>query len=232
MTTAPVPNPIECRHLGEDELLRLYCHHRDRGEDERAAEMWRQLAIRSYDRVMALARAFRFPAGGRLDPEDADDAAQEAFLRVVEMGASFAGSALGQFRAALRQCVQHACLDHGRRELRHERRRAGSLDERYDSAADAGPFDAAIARHSLEQAQLAAEAEVDDERRRARIELVAWAIAQVRNDNYRAVLELTFVERLSADDIASRLGITVDNVYARRSRGLRQLEMILRDHRA
>jgi DNA-directed RNA polymerase specialized sigma24 family protein len=53
----------------------------------------------------------------------------------------------------------------------------------------------------------------------------------VENDNYRAVLEPTYLEGLPGDEIAERLDISPDNVYARRSRGVKQLEEILRDHR-
>jgi DNA-directed RNA polymerase specialized sigma24 family protein len=41
---------------------------------------------------------------------------------------------------------------------------------------------------------------------------------------------MTYLEGLSGDEIAERLNITADNVYARRSRGMKQLEKILRDH--
>jgi RNA polymerase sigma factor (sigma-70 family) len=138
---------------------------------------------------------------------------------------------VGQFRAALRQCVHNSCLDFGRKQLRHDRKRAGSLDERYDDSS-AGPYDEAIARHSLEREAIEAEARADEARTAYQEELVAWAIARIPNDNYRAVLELTYLERLSGEQIAERLGITNDNVYARRSRGQKQLEGILRDHQA
>ena len=59
---------------------------------------------------------------------------------------------------------------------------------------------------------------------------VAWGIGQIKNDNYQEVLELTYIEKLEADEIAERLGISMDNVYARRSRGVRELGKILRDH--
>jgi DNA-directed RNA polymerase specialized sigma24 family protein len=61
--------------------------------------------------------------------------------------------------------------------------------------------------------------------------LVRWGIAQVANDGYRAVLELTFIEKLDGGEIAERLGITTDNVYQRRRRGLKELERILRARR-
>jgi DNA-directed RNA polymerase specialized sigma24 family protein len=40
---------------------------------------------------------------------------------------------------------------------------------------------------------------------------------------------LTLLEGLPAGAIAERLGISRDNVYARRSRGLREFKRILRD---
>jgi RNA polymerase sigma factor (sigma-70 family) len=227
----PDEHALEPRHLREDELLRLFCHHRDHGDHARAAQMWQQLAVRSYDRVATLVRSFRFASGGRLAPDDRDDATQEAFLRVIAMGSTFREATVGQFRAAVRQCVHNACLDFGRKQLRHERRRAGSLDERVDGSS-ASPYDATIARFSIEQDALAAEQEADELRTARSVELVAWAITQISNENYRAVLELTYLEGLSGEQIAERLGITNDNVYARRSRGQKQLEAILRDHEA
>jgi DNA-directed RNA polymerase specialized sigma24 family protein len=41
---------------------------------------------------------------------------------------------------------------------------------------------------------------------------------------------LTYIEKLEADEIAERLGISMANLYQRRSRGQRELETILRDH--
>jgi RNA polymerase sigma factor (sigma-70 family) len=218
------------RHLREDEILRLFCHHRDRGDFARARDLWEQLALRNFDRVAQLVKVFRFPAGERLAADDRPDATQEAFLRVISMGAGFREAALGQFRAALRQCVNNSCMDFGRKELRHQKHAGGSLDERYEDNDEASPYDAAIARHSREREAFAAEDLADDERLGEQTELVAWAIAQIENDNYREALHMTILEGLAADQIAERLNINLDNVYARRSRGMKQLEKILRDH--
>ena len=107
---------------------------------------------------------------------------------------------------------------------------AGSLDERYPESDEGSPYDAAIARFSREREELDADALADEQRLLEQTELVAWALAQIDNDNYREVLELTLLERLAGDEIAARLNITPDNVYARRSRGMKQLEKILGDH--
>ena len=199
------------------------------GSSARARELWEQLAISNFDRVRQLVKAFRFPGGQPLPIDDLPDATQLALLRVISMGASFRESALGQFRAALRQCVGNACKDYGRKELRHQRHAAGSLDERYGPGDEMGPYDAAIARHSLERAALDAESADDESRSTEAHDLLAWAIAQVENHSHREVLEMTYIQKLAADEIADRLGITMDNLYARRSRGVKRLEEILRD---
>ena len=46
---------------------------------------------------------------------------------------------VGQFRAAVYRTVHNACLDYGRKELRHQRRAGGSLDERYEPDGGGGP---------------------------------------------------------------------------------------------
>jgi RNA polymerase sigma factor (sigma-70 family) len=217
----------------DDLLLRRYADALDRGERERAAELWEELAVNNFDRVRQIVKAFRFSPGGRGLPEhEWGSAASEAYLRVVAMGAGFRNRELGQFRAALVTCVQNACRDYGRREIRHERRAAGSVDERFEPGGEAGPYDAALARYDAELRRSASDA-LESERDRQRAErLVAWAIAQVENANYREVLELTWIHKLSGEEVAARLGITTDNVYARRRRGLKELERILTDRGA
>ena len=234
MLKRPAEDP--CREpspqtLREEELFRLFCHHRDRGDTDRAATMWRYVALRNFDRIRGVVQSFRFDGSAGIAPHDVDDAVQEAYLRVVAMGHTFAGEALGQFRVALKTCVENACRDFGRKALRHAKRAGGSLDERYEDSA-AGPYDDAIARQSIELQELRADAEADEERLREMSELVAWGVARVPNDGYRAVLELTLLDPVPGEAIAQRLGIAVDNVYQRRRRGMMQLEAILRDHHA
>ncbi len=155
-------------------------------------------------------------------------AASEAYLRVVAMGARFEQREIGAFYAALATCVQNACRDFGRRELRHDKRAAGSLDATFDPDGEAGPYDAALAGHDARLRERSREA-VEAERDRVEAEqLVAWGIAQIANATYREVLELTYGEKLAGDKIAQRLNITADNVYQRRRRGIKELERILR----
>jgi RNA polymerase sigma factor (sigma-70 family) len=220
-------------HEPDELLLRRYADAREGGDLERAGEIWKQLAVNNFDRVKQLVKAFRFSPGGRGIPEhEWGSAATEAYLRVVAMGAGFRKREVGRFYAALVTCVQNSCRDFGRKELRHDKRAAGSIDKTFEPDGEAGPFDAALAAydaHLREQAGDAIEAEL------SRVEaedLVAWAISQVPNDSHRQVLELTWLQKVSAEEIAEQLGISLDNVYARRSRGGKELERILRDLRS
>ena len=208
-------------------LLRRYHAARAQGNDPEAARVWERLTLRNFDRITGLCATFRFAGGTGLPAHETGSAATEAYLRAIAMGAGFDGREIGQYRAALVRVVWNTCHDYGRRELRHERR-SRSLDTTWDDGGEGGPYDAALARydeHLRAEAEEAREAEAGREEAER---LARWGIAQVRNDNYRTVLELTWLQKLDAETIAARLGISVDNVYQRRRRGLIELEKILR----
>jgi RNA polymerase sigma factor (sigma-70 family) len=213
-------------------LLRRYVVARDRGRDREAAQIWERLTENNFDRIKLLCKGFRFPGGTGLPRDEAGSAASEAYLRVVAMGANFRERELGQFRAAVVRTVHNTCMDFGRRELRHERHAAGSLDSTWEPEGEGGPYDAALAAYDADLRARADDARREEASRREAESLVHWAIGRVRNDNYRAVLELTYIEKLDGEAIAERLDITADNVYQRRRRGVKELEKILRAPRA
>jgi RNA polymerase sigma factor (sigma-70 family) len=219
--------PYEPDHL----LLRRYARARLEGRDDEAATAWEHLAVKSFDRIRALCQAFRFPGGGGLPPDEVGSAASEAYLRVLAMGRRFREHEVGQYQAAVYSVVHNTCLDYGREELRHARRRAGSLDQTWEPGGEAGPYDAALAAHDAERRARADEALADEARRQEASRLVRWGIAQVANAKHREVLELTYFEKLDGAAIAERLQISADNVYQRRRRGLKELERILRARR-
>ena len=211
-------------------LLRRYADAHERGERELAAELWKQLAVNNFDRVRQIVKAFRFSPGGPGLPEhEWGSAASEAYLRVIAMGAGFRNRELGQFRAALVTCVQNACRDYGRKELRHERRAAGSVDERFDPRRRGRAL-------RLRARRLRRRAARARGRRAWRPSAAGCGprssspgrSRRSSNASYREVLELTWIEKLSGEEIVARLGITPDNVYARRSRGGKEMERILR----
>lgn len=211
----------------------MYVQARDRGDAAGAAEHWKELATRSTDNIRGIVKAFRFTEEGKhLREADAGSAVSDAFMRVLAMGPNFEGREIGVYKAAVVTCVQNACRDFNRKEFRHTKHWGGSLDQTYDDDGEAGPFDTALAAydkarrdelHDLVESELAGEHAAD---------FVAWGISQIKNDNYREVLALTLIDKLPADEIAQRLDITIDNVYTRRTRGLKELERILHEGRA
>jgi RNA polymerase sigma factor (sigma-70 family) len=217
-------------HLPVHELLRRFAALRADGDDRMSA-VWEALVITTFDRVEQSVRLFRFPSGPPLREHLRDDAVQEAYLRLQDMADGFEGTTEGAYYAALHRCVWYACMDLGRDELRHERRSRGSLDEPAFEDSDRGRFDDALeaaagrrdadARDKLER-ELRAQRDHD---------LVQWGVAQVGNDGYREMLELTVFEKLDGETIAARLDITTTNVYQRRRRALQKLEEVLRDRR-
>lgn len=213
----------------DDVLLARYWAARDAGDRRQAAALWEQLIVQNFDRIKQIVKAFRFSPGGKGLPDfEWGSAASEAYIRANAMGVAFRERDIGQFCAALYRCVHNVCLDYGRKELRHERRAAGSVDQTYEPDGEAGPFDAALARYDADRRAEASDSAAADQRAANAERLVHWGIGQVGNDNYREVLELTWRDKLPAEDIAERIGISLDNVYARRSRGLKELETILR----
>src|SRR3954451_7512943 len=221
--------PFEPDHV----LLSKFVDAHERGDLAGAAQHWERLAVNNFDRVNQIVKAFRFTPGGAGIPADEHgSAASEAYLRVIAMGANFRKREPGRFYAALVTCVENACRDFGRRELRHDRRRRGSLDQTWELGGEAGPFDAALAAydaHLRRQTEEAIEAELGRQEAEG---LVAWGIAQIANDKHREALELTLIHKLTTAEVTQRLGITDENLYQRRTRGLRELERILRDSRS
>jgi RNA polymerase sigma factor (sigma-70 family) len=213
-------------------LLTKFVAAQERGDSDEAAALWEQLAVNNFDRVEQIVKAFGFSPGRRLPPEEHGSAASEAYLRVISMGASFRKRELGSYYAALYSCVHNACLDFGRKELRHQKRTRGSLDERFEPGGEGGPYDKALADFDADRRRRTEEAIEAELARREAEGLVAWAIGRMENANHREVLEMTYLQQLPAEAIAEQLGVTMDNLYQRRSRGLKELEKILRDVRS
>jgi RNA polymerase sigma factor (sigma-70 family) len=223
----------ELPHLRVDELIELYAHHRERRDLERMRAVWEALVVTTVDRIRQLVKVFHFPGGERLPADRVDDAIQEAYLLVLSKVEKFRGSSEGEFRAILAKWVWNACMDYGRGELRHDQRVAGSLDELVsdeeggDRYRYANALEAEARRREADRLEKEhTETELAGER-----DLLAWGIAQVENDDHRAVLEMTYLEGLTSEEIASRLDISLENVYQRRRRGKKRLEEILREGR-
>lgn len=137
------------------------------------------------------------------NPDDAAEAAQEAFLAAWQGLPNFRGDS--RFSTWLYRLASNACVDLLRRE---GRRRADSLDE---AALDL-PSPSPSPQESAERREL--REQVEDGLRRL-------------PPDYRAVLVLRELHQLRYDEIAQALALDVGTVKSRISRGRKRLREIL-----
>lgn len=204
-------------HRTDEQLVAAFAVARDRGDEQAMRRVWRELVVRLHPRLTYFAQRFA-PGGDRtngLRGAELDDAVARAGVRLAfSLVRTFRGVSMGELVNATKQLTLFACLDVFEERVRDERRTVRA-DEPGEDDAGTGRHDAAIG------AALRAELE----RREAQAELVLQvdaAFATITNPKHREVLEL---DRLGVPDpeIAEQLGISLPNVYARRSRGLKAL---------
>jgi RNA polymerase sigma-70 factor (ECF subfamily) len=140
--------------------------------------------------------------------DDAQEAAQEAFLSAWQGLPNFRGDA--GFSTWLYRLTSNACMDLLRREKRHRVMAGPSLDDAELSLDVTDPGDGP--QTSAERAELRREVE------RGLSELSA---------EYRTVLVLREIHQLSYDEIAETLRLDLGTVKSRISRGRRRLRDIL-----
>ena len=151
---------------------------------------------RYQDVVFALASRF-VPV-----PAEAEDVAQDAFLRAYRGLDAFKGEA--QFSTWLYRITWNLCADWLRRNRRSAHGRSASLD----AAAEI-----ADRRVDLERGLL-----VSEEKRRVREALDAL------DEKYRSVVVLRYYQKLSYEEIAQVLGIPLKTVETRLYRARRMLK--------
>lgn len=217
--------------LSQDDLLRIVVNcreSRDRTSRKRARAAWGMLIAHDIDRVRNIVASFRLKehAGVKVALDMVDDVVQDCYMRLLKMLRTFRGTSEGEYRAAMRTCIGYECRDHLRRELVHDRHRAGSLDEE-TSDAEGSPrpkFDTAVAKKEHERVD-AEEALEREHERRKRLEA---AIARIEKPDQRRVVDLTYAGR-TTEEIMEELGTSRDNVYQLRSRGLKDLQSKLEE---
>jgi RNA polymerase sigma factor (sigma-70 family) len=209
------------RELDDEALVRMFAMARDRGDRDRAADIWAQIVHNHADRVIAMVSAWSYPGSGdRVQPVDRDEAISRAFWKVGrKMVDTFEGDTLPELRAALRRAVDFACRDTLRHVATYDRHHAGSLDEPASEGSSAGRYD-------VELADEGGFAELDRSQQRAEAaDRVARALAQLPERN-RQVLQMTLDEQ-SVPEIAATLDTSEQNVHQLRSRGLKKLKEVL-----
>ena len=105
-------------------------------------------------------------------------------------------------------------------------RPAGRRDEDgARDAVDAGSADPERANPDWRGDELAQQRHRRDEEQAEAAGFVAWALPQMGNERRRLVVERT-LDGVPAEDIADELGVSMDNLYALRSRGLKDLRAL------
>jgi RNA polymerase sigma factor (sigma-70 family) len=212
--------------LSEDELLRIVVLSRGAPSlASRGRTAWMELTTKDMDRINGLVASFRHPhsPGVMVPREDCGDVAQQVWMRLLRALGTFRGSATGEYRAFINRCVGFECQDHCRRLMKDDKQSAGSLDEivRTEEGPGHGRFEKEIAGREQVRIQEEEAGQAESERlekmRRCRDEAF-----EKLDEPYRRVLELTDQGK-SAKAIAEELGVSVDVVYKRRERGLKQI---------
>jgi RNA polymerase sigma factor (sigma-70 family) len=206
--------------LKRDDLLRIVvlCRASDDPEEQRRARTaWEMLVALDRDRIVTLVKLFRVKGhDARVGPADVEDVAHAAWDRMCDVLRNFEGSVVPQYEAAMRTCVDYACRDHCRIDMRADMRSGGSLDETVETDdGNRGRFDSAIGKHERERILFQEQIERANERREA----VRDAIEAMEDERKRDVLLMTW-DKVPDIEIAERLETSVDNVYQLRRRGL------------
>jgi DNA-directed RNA polymerase specialized sigma24 family protein len=198
--------------LTEEQLLKRFVVRRDAKDVEGARQAWEQLAEASFDRVRGMVdvRARRYG----LDADERQEAVQRALVKLwSNMVRTFRGTTMGEYVNATKQLVEYACADVQRdaaRRTEHETR----LEDDPDKPHPGWKTDE-LAQQNYER----------DAERKDAAEFVAWAVPQLTNERRRRVAELTLKEA-AAEDIAEELGVSMANLYALRSRGVKDLRKL------
>jgi RNA polymerase sigma factor (sigma-70 family) len=200
--------------LRDEELLRKFVACRDAGDGDGALHWWCRLIEANSDRVRGMVdvRASRFG----LSADERDEAVQAALVKLWRrMVASFRGTTMGEWVNATNTLVEYVCKDVQRSAAKQSEREV-SLDPRPEDQDDGGDWlgdEPARRRHDR------------DEERADAAAFVAWALPQIADYRRRLVLERT-LDGVPAEDIAAELDVSMANLYAIRSRAVKDLRRL------
>jgi DNA-directed RNA polymerase specialized sigma24 family protein len=207
--------------MHDEELLRRFVACRRDGDAQGALRWWSALVEANFDRVRALVdlRAARYS----LSMTERDDAVSLALLKLWRnMIRSFEGATMGEWVNATRRLVDFACMQVQRDAARRGERQS-SLD------GPAGEDDEDPGRFEWRMAKIAHQEHGREAERGEASAFVVWAVPQLKNERRRMVVERT-LDGVPAEDIAGELDVTVENLYALRSRGLKDLARLRQEY--
>jgi len=150
--------------------------------------------------------------GRRVPWEDAEEVAQDIFIRAYVSLSTYAGK--GEFKWWLSKIAERACYDFWRQRYKSREKPVSALNE------DQAKW---LARATFERS---ARAHADGTAGREARELLAWALGKLSPED-RAVIELVHIEERPVAEVAELLGWSVVNVKVRASRSRKKLRAVL-----
>jgi DNA-directed RNA polymerase specialized sigma24 family protein len=201
--------------LREEELLRRYVACREAKDGDGAHHWWGRLAEANLDRVRAMVdlRARRYG----LSHDERQEATQKAVVKLWRnMGHTFVGTTMGEFVNATKSLVEVVCKDV---------QRAGARRTSRETSFDAGAVDPEVSNPAWKGDEASAERWRRDAEKGEAADFIAWALPQIDDERRRLVLERT-LDGVPAEDIAAELEVTMANLYAIRSRGIKDLRKL------
>ena len=201
----------------EGEHLRRFLAARRKGDAVAMRRWWGELVIDFRDRMDGLVwLAHR----GRLDDDEHELAVQLSMVRfATRLIDSFEGGSMGELVNASKTLARGIAIDVQRRSIRRRSREGRSLDAGWDADAE----DRAMRSWEADEAV----ARLDAEERSADVrEFLGWALPRLL-DERRRVVELTH-QGATIPEIMAELGISQNNAYQLRSRGMRDLGKLKR----
>ncbi len=199
----------------DDEHLRRFLAARARGDSREMRRWWNELVIDFFDRIDGLVGAAH---RGRLDDDEHDEAVQLSMIKFSKnLIETFAGDSMGELVNATRTLARGICIDVQRKSIRVRDVESNSFDAGWDDDKEDAPSRSWETGEAWERAER-------EERRQDTIEFLNWALPQVA-ESRREVLKLTF-EGAEVDEITGVLGLSRDNAYQLRSRGMSDLKKL------
>src|SRR4051812_14928010 len=142
-----------------------------------------------------------------LDADERQEATQRALVKLWNnMVRTFRGTTMGEYVNATKQLVEFACAD-----VQRDAARRTERETRLEDDPDSPHPDWKVDELAHQDDRRAAE-------RKDAADFVAWAVPQLENERRRRVVERT-LDDARAEEIAAELDVTMDNLYALRSRG-------------
>jgi DNA-directed RNA polymerase specialized sigma24 family protein len=201
--------------LSQEQLLRKFVACRDAGDGDGALHWWGRLVGANLDRVRGMVdvRASRYG----LSADEREEAVQRALVKLWhKMVATFRGSTMGEWVNATKTLVEYVCKDVQRsaaKQSAHETSLHAQFDDPDDDGADWLGDELALQWYAGEQERVDA------------ADFVTWALPQIADGRRRLVLERT-LDGVPAEDIAAELDVTMANLYAIRSRAVKDMRKL------